>query len=52
VSQQARFRHPSIPSPRIQPPSFVRLKTLKGENIQQTEVLMKYLLQNSQLTKV
>ncbi|XP_017438103.1 F-box protein At4g09920-like [Vigna angularis] len=41
------FHHPSI-----LPPHFVRLQTLKVENFHQTEILMKYLLQNSQLTKV
>jgi len=52
VLEDESFQHPSIQTPRILPPRFVRLQTLKGENIQQTVVLMKYLLQNSQLTEV
>ncbi|BAU02368.1 hypothetical protein LR48_Vigan10g088200 [Vigna angularis] len=47
---RAILRH--VPHPRILPPRFVRLETLKGKNIKRREVVMKYLLQNSERKEV
>ncbi|XP_047155168.1 putative F-box/LRR-repeat protein At3g28410 [Vigna umbellata] len=41
-----------VSDPRILPPRFVRLETLKGKKIKGRKVLMKYLLQNSERKEV